>query len=384
MQVYVDNAATSQAKPPSVLQAIEYYFKEINSNPGRGGYELSLEAGRKVLEARETLARFFNVPNPNQIIFTSNITEALNTAIQGLLQPNDHVLITGLEHNAVVRPLKFLEKIGVSYSIIPTSREGLIEPSSVEKVLQPNTKMIVATHASNVAGTIVPLKEIGEIAAAHGLYFVIDTAQTAGCLPLDFQNLKASVLAFTGHKHLLGPMGIGGFCVREDVAEIMRPLYVGGTGSISDQDVQPDFLPDKFESGTLNTLGIVGLAAAVEYISKVGLDKIREREIILTKYLLEGLLELPEITVYGPRNPQLQTGTIALNAAQMDNAELCYVLDQQFKIMTRPGLHCAPLAHKTLGTFPEGALRISIGHYTTEQEIAYVLDSLKKILARSC
>lgn len=380
MQVYLDNAATSRRKPTAVWQAMEEFFREVNCNPGRGGYELSLEAGRRVMEARETVAKFFQVEHPNQVVFTPNITVALNQAIKGLLSPGDHVLITGLEHNAVVRPLAALAKErGVTYSVIPTSPQGLIDPQQVEREIRPNTKMMVATHASNVVGTIVPLEELGQIAHEHGLYFIIDTAQTAGCMPLDFNRLQASVLAFTGHKHLLGPMGIGGFCVRSDVAQKMRPLYEGGTGSISHQEEQPDFLPDKFESGTLNTLGIVGLGAALKYLEEQGLEKIRTREKELTGYLLDGLRQLPGVVIYGPQDPELQTGTVAINLKQVDNAELCFVLDQKFGIMTRPGLHCAPLAHKTIGTFPEGALRLSLGHFTTKEELDYVLESLDRI-----
>lgn len=380
MQVYMDNAATSQRKPETVLKAMEQFFKEINCNPGRGGYELSLEAGRRVIEARAALAGFFSAEDPCQVIFTPNITVALNIALKGLLTQGDHVLITGLEHNAVVRPLTALSKErGITYTVLPADSRGIVDPDALILAVRPNTKMLVATHASNVCGTIVPLEEMGKLAKEYGLYFVIDSAQTAGCFPLDFEGLNASVLAFTGHKHLLGPMGIGGFCVKKEVAERMKPLYEGGTGSISDREEQPGFLPDKFESGTLNTLGIVGLGAAVEYLRSVGVDKIRAKEMELTGKLLNGLRELPGITIYGPQDPRLQTGTVALNMHGIDNAELCYVLDQNFGIMTRPGLHCAPLAHKTLGTFPEGVLRLSLGHFTTEEDIDYVLDCLRKV-----
>lgn len=380
MRVYLDNAATSQRKPEGVFQAMKEFFEEVNANPGRGGYELSLEAGRRVMEARESIARFFRVEQPHQVVFTPNITVALNVVLKGLLDAGDHVLITGLEHNAVVRPLAALAKErGVTYSVIPTDPQGLIDPQKVEEKILPHTKMIVATHASNVVGTIVPIEELGQIAQRRGLYFVVDTAQTAGLLPLDFNKLQASALTFTGHKHLLGPMGIGGFCVRIEVAQKMRPLYEGGTGSISDKEEQPEFLPDKFESGTLNTLGIVGLGAAIKYLEAQGLEKIRAREKTLTRHLLEGLQQLPGMVVYGPQDPKLQTGTVAINLKEVDNAELCFVLDQKFGIMTRPGLHCAPLAHKTIGTFPQGVLRLSIGHFTTKEEVDYVLESLAQI-----
>ncbi|HHX51402.1 MAG TPA: aminotransferase class V-fold PLP-dependent enzyme, partial [Clostridia bacterium] len=312
MQVYLDNAATSRQKPPEVFRALEEFFIEINCNPGRGGYGLSLEAGRRVMEGREVLAALFHVPQPNQVIFTQNVTMSLNIALKGLLGEGDHVLITGLEHNAVLRPLNALQRErGVTYTVVPTSPRGHIEPEEAEKLINPRTRMILATHASNVMGTLVPIKELGDLAGVYGLELVIDAAQTAGCLPLDFQRLNASILAFTGHIHLLGPMGIGGFCIKEDVAKRLRPFYEGGTGSVSDQEEQPGFLPDKFESGTLNTLGIVGLGAAVNYLQGIGIQNIRQREMELTARLLAGLSELPGVVLYGPRDPKRQTGTVA-------------------------------------------------------------------------
>lgn len=381
MQVYLDNAATSQKKPEAVFLAMENFFKQINCNPGRAGYELSLTAGRKVMETRERLARFFNMKEPNEVVFTQNITIALNIALKGLLGQGDHVLITGLEHNAVVRPLKALEKDrNISYSIMPTDPQGQVDPVEAAKLIQPDTRMIVATHASNVMGTLVPIEELGQLAAEYGLDFVVDTAQTAGCYPVDYKRLGATVVAFTGHKHLLGPMGIGGFCVSREAAKRMKPLYEGGTGSISDREVQPDFLPDQFESGTLNTLGIVGLGAAVDYLEQAGLEEIRAKEEKLTGKLLAGLQELPGVIIYGPQDATRQTGTVAINIQDVDNAELSFVLDKKFGIMTRPGLHCAPIAHRTMGTFPEGVLRISIGHFTTEEEVDYLLSSLQKVV----
>lgn len=380
MQVYMDNAATSRQKPEAVFKEIKRFFFDVNCNPGRGGYDLSLEAGREVLRAREVIARFFNVQQPNQVIFTQNVTHALNTALKGLLKPNDHVLTSGLEHNAVIRPLEALagEK-NISYTFIPTGSDGFLAPELIYKHVRPNTRMIVMTHGSNIIGSILPVEQIGKIAEELGLYFVVDCAQTAGCVPIDFQKLNLSVLAFTGHKHLLGPMGTGGFCVRQDVAEKMQPLVEGGTGSVSHREQQPGFLPDKFESGTLNTPGIVGLRVAVEYILNVGVDKIREKEMALTRRLLEGLRGLKHIKIYGPQDPAHQTGTVSINMEDVDNAELCTVLDREFGIMTRPGLHCAPVAHRTVGTFPQGTLRISLGYFTTAEEVDYVIKCLEQI-----
>ncbi|HHW07157.1 MAG TPA: aminotransferase class V-fold PLP-dependent enzyme [Clostridia bacterium] len=381
VEAYLDNAATSRQKPAAVWSAMEEYFHRNNCNPGRSGYELALEAGRKVLDVREKLAAFFHVGDPHRVIFTQNITVALNFALKGLLNDGDHVLITGLEHNAVVRPLKSLsQERNVSYSIMPTDPRGFIDLAAVPEMIRPNTKMIVATHASNVMGTLVPVEELGRIARQAGLDFVVDTAQTAGCFPLDITRIGATVLAFTGHKHLLGPVGTGGFVLTEEAAARMKPLYEGGTGSVSDREEQPDFAPDRFESGTLNALGIVGLGGALDYLTQVGLDRIRAKEEALTRRLLAGLAEIPGVVVYGPRDAARQTGTVALNIQEVDNAELAYVLDQKYRIMTRPGLHCAPVAHRTMGTFPEGVLRVSIGHFTTEEEIDYFLSALGEIV----
>lgn len=381
VEAYLDNAATSRQKPAAVWKAMEEYFHGNNCNPGRSGYELALEAGRRVMAVREKLAAFFHVDDPHRVIFTQNITVALNFALKGLLQEGDHVLITGLEHNAVVRPLASLARERqISYSIIPTDPQGFLDLDAVPGMIRPNTRMVVATHASNVMGTLVPLEELGKIAREAGLDFVVDTAQTAGCLPLDMQKIGATVLAFTGHKHLLGPVGIGGFVLTEEAAARMKPLYEGGTGSVSDREEQPAFPPDRFESGTLNALGIVGLGGALDYLVQVGLDRIRAKEQALTRRLLEGLEEIPGVIIYGPKDAARQTGTVALNLREVDNAELAYVLDQKYRIMTRSGLHCAPVAHRTMGTFPEGVLRVSLGHFTTEEEVDYFLDALREIV----
>ncbi|MEW6660978.1 MAG: aminotransferase class V-fold PLP-dependent enzyme [Bacillota bacterium] len=375
--IYFDNAATSRQKPAGVYQAIETFFREVNCNPGRGAYSLALEAGRHILEARSLLAKFFNVPKPNQVIFTANVTQALNTAIKGLLRPGDHVLTTSMEHNAVARPLTWMrDNWGIEFDAVPCSKEGLLDPGDVVKLARRNTKLLVCTHASNVTGSIIPIVELGAIAKERGWYFVIDAAQTAGALPIDFQAANADVLAFTGHKHLLGPMGTGGFCISLRAAEHAYPLVTGGTGSISDREYQPDFLPDKFESGTLNVPGIAGLAAGVNHLLQVGLETIRAHELLLTEYFRQGLERMDGITVYGPREPRLATGTISINMVQRDNADLSFQLDDQFGIMTRPGLHCAPWAHQTIGTFPMGTLRFSLGVYNTTEEVDFALKAL--------
>lgn len=380
-KIYLDNAASSQKKPATVLKAMTDYLSNIGCSPGRGGYDCSLKAGRIVLETRLAIAELFNVPSPEQIIFTHNITHALNYAIKGLVKTGEHVITTSMEHNSVIRPLKSLEKehkIEVSY--LKCNRQGLLDPQELEQAIKDNTKIVVLTQASNVTGSLMPIARLASIARQKGLSLILDTAQTAGLYEIDFTELAIDVLCFTGHKSLMGPTGTGGFALTKKTAAQMSPLIEGGTGSISDQEYQPDFLPDKFESGTLNTVGLAGLKAGVEFIRKAGLTKIREHELSLTGRLLAGLEKIRKIQVHGPKDISLQTPTISISVAGFDLGELSYILDQRYGIMTRSGLHCAPLAHKTIGTFPEGTLRFSIGYDNTVAEIDYVLKSLREII----
>lgn len=380
-EVYLDNAATSRPKPDGVLKAINDYYTKIGCSPGRGGYECSLKAGRIVLETRLALANLFNVPSPEQIIFTHNVTYSLNYALKGLLTEGDHVITTSMEHNSVVRPLRGLEKACIiEVDFISCDKQGILDPADVEKAIKKNTKMLVITHASNVTGTLMPISELGQIAAAHNLFYVIDTAQTAGVYNLDFQTLNADVLAFTGHKGLMGPPGTGGFAISRRAAKVMQPLVEGGTGSISDREYQPDFLPDKFESGTMNTPGLAGLKAGIDFIRLEGLDKIRKHELKLCTRFLEGLKEIAGVRVHGPGDASLQTSTVSISAEGYDMGELSFSLDDRYGIMTRSGLHCSPLAHKTIGTYPEGTLRFSIGYFNTEDDIDYALASLQELL----
>ncbi|MBM7624941.1 aminotransferase class V-fold PLP-dependent enzyme [Sporohalobacter salinus] len=379
--VYLDNAATSRIKPDSVLEAMNDYLTEIGCSPGRGGYECSLQASRIVLNTRLTFADFFNVDTPEQIVFTHNITHGLNYALKGLLSKGDHVITTSIEHNAVVRPLKSLEEAGIiEVDYISCDKAGILDPEDIEEAVRDNTKLLVATHASNIVGTLTPAKQLGEIADRNDLYFILDTAQTAGIYDLDFSDLKLDVLAFTGHKGLMGPTGTGGLAISKEVAQEMTPLIEGGTGSISDKEYQPDFLPDKFESGTMNTVGLSGLKAGVEFIKEEGLGKIKEHEFELTNRLLQGLDVINGINIYGPGNVKLQTSTVSIGVDDFDLGELSFVLDDEYGIMTRSGLHCAPLAHRTIGSFPEGTLRFSIGYFNTVEEIDYTLESLEEII----
>jgi len=380
-KIYLDNAATSRDKAEVVKKAILNYYENIGCSPGRGGYEDSLKAGRLIIEARNTMAEFFNVDDLKQIIFTHNVSYALNMGIKGILEKGDHVITTTMEHNSVLRPLNSLQKnsdIKVDY--IECDEKGRLDPAKIEAAINKKTKLIIITYASNVSGTIMPVEEVGEIAAKNNLYYMLDTAQAAGVYDIDFKKLKVDFLAFTGHKALMGPTGTGGFAVSKKMAAEMKPLIEGGTGSKSHLEQQPDFLPDKFESGTMNTMGISGLKAGVEYIQKIGTKKIREHEQKLGKLFLKGLKKIPEIKIVGPADLKEQVPTFSVTAGDRDLGQLSYQLDEKYNIMTRSGLHCAPLAHQTLGTFPEGSLRFSIGYFNTPPEIEFTLDSLKKLL----
>ena len=379
-KVYLDNAATSSRKPESVKKAILNYYENIGASPGRGGYNDSIKAGRIILEARSKLADFFNVPKPEQIVFTHNVTYALNMGLKGVLKHNDHVITTTMEHNSVLRPLKGLEQKGIiEVDYIQCADDGTLDPKKVQKYIKNNTKLIVITYASNVTGTLMPVQEIADIAEKNGVYFFLDTAQAAGAYEIDFQKLKTDFLAFTGHKGLMGPPGTGGFAVSQRLSNNMDSLIEGGTGSISDQEYQPDFLPDKFESGTLNTPGIAGLKAGVEFIETKGLDNIRQHELKLAEMFIDGLKQIDDINIYGPGDIEKQAPTISITHEHHDLGQLSYILDDKYGIMTRSGLHCAPFAHKTIGSFPEGTLRFSIGYFNTEDEITYTLDKLMEL-----
>ncbi|MFN2340509.1 MAG: aminotransferase class V-fold PLP-dependent enzyme [Halanaerobium sp.] len=380
-KIYLDNAATSRDKAEVVKKAILNYYENIACSPGRGGYEDSLKAGRIIIEARNTIADFFNVDNSKQIIFTHNVTYALNIGIKGILNKGDHVITSTMEHNSVLRPLNRLEKNGViDVDYIQCDQKGRLNPAEVKAAINKKTKLIILTYASNVSGTIMPVQEIGEIAAQNNIYFMLDTAQAAGVYDIDFKKLKVDFLAFTGHKALMGPTGTGGFAISKKMAAELEPLIEGGTGSKSDLEEQPDFLPDKFESGTMNTMGINGLKAGVEFIQKTGVKKIREHELQLAKVFLEGLKKIPEINIIGPADLKEQVPTFSITAGDRDLGQLSYELDEKYNIMTRSGLHCAPFAHKTLGTFPEGSLRFSIGYFNTIEEIETALRALNDVL----
>ncbi len=379
-EVYLDNAATTRYKPKSVIEEMTEFMKNINCSPGRGGYQCAMEAGREIMKARFILTEFFNAGEPENVIFTKNVTESLNYLIKGILTKNDHVITTSLEHNAVLRPLNQLEEnniIEVSY--VEADKKGILNHELIEKEIKENTKLILINHASNVTGTILPIQEIGKIAEKHGLFYAIDTAQTAGILDIDFTELNLDFLGFTGHKSLLGPQGIGGMILSDEMAEKMESLITGGSGSLSESVKQPDFLPDKFESGTLNTPGVIGLKAGIEYINSVGIKAIHNHEIKLLENFLNGISDINKINVLGSLDIENKVPTVPLTVQGYDLGDLGFKLAEEYGIMVRSGLHCAPLAHKTIGTFPQGTLRFSIGWHTTEEDIEYALDTLTKI-----
>lgn len=378
--VYFDNAATSWPKPDCVYEAMNYFMKEVGANPGRSGHSKSIEAARIVHNTRETIARLFNVKDSSQVIFTLNATHALNLVFKGILHPGDHVLTTSMEHNSVMRPLRYLEKtIGIKITALQCLPDGHLSLESLEKNIKENTKLIAVTHASNVTGTLMPIREIGEISRRYGALFLVDAAQTAGGIPLDMVEQNIDLLIFTGHKSLMGPPGTGGVCLGRPVE--ISPLIHGGTGSNSEFDIQPECLPDKFESGTLNTVGITGLGAGIKFIQETGIDKIREREKALTKQLLEGLSTIKRIKLYGPSDAEKQIAVVSFNIETPNLSDIGYVLDREYGIMARIGLHCAPIAHKTIGTFPKGTIRFSLNYFNSPDEVDYAIDVLRKIVA---
>jgi len=377
--IYLDNAATTWPKPERTITSIADCIKNSGANPGRGGHKMSLAAGRLIYNARELLAKLFNVDNPSRVIFTGNATESLNLVLKGILKPGSHVITSSMEHNAVARPLHFLKSQGIEVSEVECSPAGFMDPVDVEKSIRKNTTAIVVLHASNVNGAIMPVESLGEIAANHGIKFVLDAAQTAGLLDIDVKKLRVDALAFTGHKGLYGPQGTGGLFIREGL-EIM-PLLQGGTGSKSESLEQPVDLPDRFESGTPNTPGIVGLAEGVRVITEKGLEEIRKHENILLRRFLDGLEQIKQIQVYGPCDPKLQVPVVSINVKDQDSSEIAFILDKVFDIASRSGLHCSPQAHKTIGTLNQGTVRFSFSMYNTIDDVDKTLHALEEIIA---
>ncbi|MGI9952206.1 aminotransferase class V-fold PLP-dependent enzyme [Moorellaceae bacterium AZ2] len=381
MSIYLDNAATSFPKPEIVYKAMDDYLRHIGVSAGRGAYKLALKADRIVYETRSHLGRLFNIKDVSRIVFTFNVTEALNLAIKGLLREGDHVITTSLEHNAVWRPLKGLEREkGIKVTALPCPLGGTFSLQDLEEAFRPDTRMIVMLHASNVTGALMPVEEVGRIARKKGIAFLVDAAQTAGTYPIDVEAMNIDLLAFTGHKGLMGPQGTGGLYIREGFEP--EPLIEGGTGSESALEKQPRVLPDRYEAGTQNVVGLAGLKAAVEFLLETGVENIRKKEMELLGYLQEGLKGIPGLEIYGPRDVNSKVGVISFNVASVSAGEVAYVLDEVYGIMVRSGLHCAPCAHRTIGTLERGTVRVSLGYFNTRNDVDTLLAALRDISGR--
>src|SRR5512143_3983181 len=378
--IYLDYAATSWPKPPEVIQAMSDYLEKAGGNPGRSGHRLSIAAGRIVYGTREAVAELFHIADPMRIIFTHNGTYALNLALRGLLRPDDRVVTSSLEHNSVMRPLRELERAGVQLCVVGCDAAGQLDLAAMKTAVTPGTRLVVVTHASNVIGALLPLKEIAAIAHAAGALLLVDAAQTAGAVPIDQSALGIDLLAFTGHKGLLGPAGTGGLVLgdRVNLAEL-TPLVRGGTGSRSEFEEQPELLPDKYESGTPNGVGLAGLGAGIRWLLARSVESIREHEAQLTAALIEGLSNIPGVTVYGPHCAADMTAVVSCRVADQRVSTIGLRLDDEFEIMCRVGLHCAPAAHKTIGTFSEGTVRLAPGLFTSLDDIRTVVAAIDRI-----
>ena len=377
--IYLDNGATSFPKPPAVAQAMLQYMTEVGASINRGVYGSAQAAGMTTLMLREGLCRLFHHSDPTHCVLTAGNTMGLNMVLRGWLRPGDHCLVSSVEHNAVMRPLHDLAEQGVTFDRIPCDRDGHLNPADIPALIRPNTRLLAMAHGSNVSGAVQDAMAVGAICHEHGIPFVLDAAQTAGHWPIDFEAMHLSALSVPGHKGLMGPSGIGALLLSADFAKKLTPILTGGTGSASDSEAQPDYMPDKFESGTPNLPGIYGFHAAVDFILDTGVEVLQERERQLTKYFLDKLRDVKDIRLAGPWDLENRVGVISVDFAQVDNAEAAYRLEQDYGILTRCGLHCAPSAHKTLGTFPQGTVRFSVGHYTTETEIDTAVQAIAEI-----
>lgn len=378
--IYLDHAATSWPKPPEVTQAMIDFLERAGGNPGRSGHRLSIEAGRIVYAAREAVAELFNVFDPLRIIFTLNATHAINLVLRGLLHSGDHVVTTSLEHNAVMRPLRALEAAGVQLTVVPCASAGALDLGQIERAITSSTRLVIVNHASNVCGMLQPIEEVTTIARHHGARVLIDAAQTAGLIPIDLQATPIDFLAFTGHKGLYGPPGTGGLIINDQVdTHLLEPWIRGGTGSRSEFEKQPDDLPDKYESGTPNGVGLAGLGAGVRWVQARGIDAIRAHEQELAQLLNEGLRAIAGVNVHGPEEVDRSTGVVSFTVAGKRVSEVGERLDEEFGVLCRVGLHCAPAAHRTLGTFPEGTVRFAPGVLTTREEIQTAVHAVEVI-----
>ncbi len=375
--IYFDNAATTFPKPASVYEAMMDCMTRYCANPGRGSHDMAIEGAKIIYETRELISEFFNNSDPMRVIFTSGATESLNLALKGVLKPGDHVITTSMEHNSVIRPIRALEKIGVENTIVECSSEGLLDIDTLVSEIRPNTKVVITTHVSNLTGSILPIKDIGRICRENNIFYVVDAAQSAGVIEIDMDECNISMLVAPGHKGLLGPQGVGILVLADNVD--LKSLIEGGTGSLSSSLLQPDFYPDKLESGTPNLPGIVGLNFGIKYILNVGIKSIYSHEKKLLDTFIDEVSKNVKIEIYGAKDKNMRSGALALNIIGMDSSNVASILNDKYKIAVRPGLHCAPLAHKTIGTENIGAVRFSVGPFTTIEEIHSAINALNEI-----
>lgn len=375
--IYLDNAATSHPKPESVYEAADHALRRVSANPGRSGHQMAIEADRLIFESRETVARLFGISHPERIVFTPNATAALNLAIKGLVGPGGHCVTTSMEHNSVVRPLRFLAQHGSAFDKVSASPDGTLDPAAVAAAIRPDTRLAAITHASNVIGTVTPVREITALAHEKGVAVLLDASQTAGAYPIDVEALGVDLMACPGHKCLFGPQGTGFLYISPAVN--LRPILFGGTGSRSDLEMMPDFLPDRHEAGTLNTPGIAGLAAGAQFIIEEGIEHIRAHEVNLVAQLMDGLSHIGRVRLYGVREPERRISAVSFNIEGVDPAEAGNRLDSEFDIAVRVGIHCAPDAHRTMGSFPGGAVRMSPGYFNTDADIETAVMAVREI-----
>ena len=378
MGIYLDNAATSFPKPKEVADAVYDFMINNGTSSGRGSYKKAMQSDYIVYECRKLIGNLFNFDDPKKVVFTSNVTDSLNIAIRGILKENDHVITSSLEHNAVWRCLKTLEKdINIKIDTVECSKDGITNPEDIKKYIRKDTALIVFTQASNVLGTIQPVKEIGKIARENNIVFLVDAAQSAGAMKIDIKEDNIDILAFTGHKSLLGPMGTGGLIINTDID--IKPLKAGGTGGDSAYDYQPDYYPNHLETGTSNVSGIAGLRAAIKFLNREGIDNIHNKEKELTKYALQRLETVKDIEIYGPKDCEKILSVISFNIKNKRPEDISTILDQKYDIMLRSGLHCAPTAHSIINTKDRGSLRIGIGYFNTKDDIDKLVEALNNL-----
>jgi cysteine desulfurase/selenocysteine lyase len=384
MMIYLDNGATSFPKPEGVYQAVDHFNRHVGANPGRSGYDTAREAGKIVSETRQMLAHLFHIDEPNQIVFTSNATEALNLGLKGLLRPDDHVVTTVTDHNSVLRPLHSLAKQrDVNVTRVKCDSTGFVDPEDIRTALGSDTRLVCMTHASNVTGTVHDIGTISDFVHGNGTLLMIDAAQTAGCVPIDVQEMQIDLLAFTGHKGLMGPQGTGGLFIKSGIEVQIQPFREGGTGSQSSSDRQPEKMPDRFEGGTHNTPGLAGLGAGVRFVLGTGIESIQTHERALAEHLLDRLAAIPGIKVYGPPCGMHRVAVVSFTIENWPPLNLAHLLASGFDIATRSGLHCAPLIHQYLGTADTGTVRASIGYFNTMDDINVLCDALEQIAAQT-